>query len=347
MMTIKSTSVTPSQAYWNRREELADFRPRAEQLQRAVDRLGDLTTFQWAQLFVMALEFKPDLILELGRGIGNSTCVFTEAANRLGSCRVISVDLGDYWEKLTVPKIQEIVPPNWFKPLQAVQANILTLDFETLLKNAGRVLIFWDAHGFDIAECVLGKLLPAIQHLPHLVIMHDMSDARYNEPKYSVPYGENGLWKGVSAGSARVRLGHISSAVAQAISIVDFTSRNELILFSADHDLHTAFGNGSSKKAELLELLGDELFSLNAHWFWFSLNDRTQPCTFPKYDYQEIRRKASMEEKLREVLEAEEISQEQITPKLRLKIAAKILLNRYPKHFLKGIIWEIINSGPA
>ena len=347
-MTMTTESmVTPSRAYWNHRKELAEFRPRAEQLNQALDQAGDLTTFQWAQLFVMALEFKPDLIIELGRGIGNSTCVFTEAANRLESCKVLSMDLDDLWEKETLPKIQKIVPPTWFKPLQALQANILTFDFETVFKNSGRVLIFWDAHGFDIAECVLGHLLPALQHLPHLVIMHDMSDARYCDPKSTVPYGENGLWRGVNAESARVRLGHISSAVAQAIAIVDFTSRNELILFSADHDLHTAFGNGSSEKAELQELLGDELFSLNAHWFWFSLNDKTQPCTFPKYDYQEVRRKSSMEEKLREALELEEISQEQITAKLRLKIAAKILLNRYPKHFLKGIIWDIINSSPA
>jgi len=346
--TAKSMAVTPSRAYWNHRHALAEFRPRAEELQQAVDRVGDLSPCQWAQLFVMALEFKPGLILELGRGIGNSTCVFTEAANRLGSCSVISMDLGDSWEKITVPKIRKIVPPDWFQPLQALQANILTFDFETAFKNAGRVLLFWDAHGFDIAECVLGRILPAIEHLPHLVIMHDMTDARYCEPKYTVPYGENGLWKGVNAESARMRLGHISSAVAQAIAIVDFTSRNELNLYSADHDLHTEFGSGSSKKAELKDLLGDEFFSLNAHWFWFSLNDMARPCTFPRYDYQEIQTKLTMEEKIREALELDKLmSREQVTLRLRLKIATKVLLNRYPKHFLKGIIWDVVNSGPA
>jgi hypothetical protein len=344
-MTAKNT-VTPSQAYWNQRKELAEFRPRAEQLQQALNAAGDLSTFQWAQLFVMALEFKPDLILELGRLTGNSTCVFTEVANRLGSCSVISLDLEDYWEKTTVPKIRKIVPPDWFKPLQALRTNILTFDFETAFKNAGRVLVFWDAHGFDIAECVLGRILPAIQHKPHLVIMHDMSDARYCDPQSTIPYGENRLWTGLTAGSARVRLGHISSAVPQSIAIVDFTSRNEVTLYSADHDLHTEFGNDSSKKAELKKLLGDELFSSDAHWFWFSLNGRTHPCTFPKYDHLEMQRKLSMEEKLREALELEETSR-QATVKLRLRIAAKILLNRYPKHFLKGIISDVINSGPA
>ncbi|PWT80892.1 MAG: hypothetical protein C5B44_04655 [Acidobacteria bacterium] len=339
--------VTPSQAYWNQRHALAEFRPRAEQLQRALDTTVDLSTFQWAQLFAMALEFKPDMILELGRLTGNSTCVFTEAANRLGSCRVISLDLEEYWEKISVPKIQNIVPPDWFKPLQALRTNILTFDFETAFKNASRVLVFWDAHGFEIAECVLGRILPTIQHIPHLVIMHDLSDARYCDPQSSTPYGENGLWTGLNSGKARVRLGHISSAVPQSIAIVDFTSRNEVTLHSADHDLHTAFGSDSSKKAELKELLGDEFFSSSAHWFWFSLNGRTHPCTFPKYNYQSIQRKLSMEEKLRQALELDEIGQDQVTVKVRLKIAAKILLNRYRKHFLKGIISDVINSGPA
>ena len=339
-MTEKNT-VTPSQAYWNQRKELAEFRPRAEQLQQAMD-AGDLSTFQWAQLFAMALEFKPDLILELGRLTGNSTCVFTEAANRLGSCSVISLDLEDYWEKKTLPKIGKIVPPDWFKPLQALRTNILTFDFETVLKNASRVLVFWDAHGFEIAECVLGRILPAIQHKPHLVMMHDMSDARYCDPQSTIPYGENRLWTGLTAGGERVRLGHISSAVPQSIAIVDFTSRNEVTLNSADHDLHTEFGSDSSKKAELEKLLGDKFFSLEAHWFWFSLNGMTQPCTFPRYDSQEMQRKLSMEDKLREALELDETTLE-LSAKGRLRIAAKILLNRYPNDFLKGIIWDVIN----
>jgi hypothetical protein len=29
------------------------------------------------------------------------------------------------------------------------------------------------------------------------------------------------------------------------------------------------------------ELLGEELFSLQGHWFWFTLNERPGPYTFP------------------------------------------------------------------
>lgn len=275
---------TPSQAYWNRRHDLARFRSRAGELQRAVGLLGDLTAFQWAQLFVMALEFEPDLILELGRGGGNSTCVFTEAANCLPSCRVVSMDLGDSWEKVTMPRIAGIVPPPWFKPLEALQADILTYDYEPVFKSASRVLIFWDAHGVDIAECVLGRILPAIHNRPHLVVMHDMCDARYLPATITAAYDDYRLWKGTNAELTFVRIGNLVSNVAQAVSAVDFASRNGITLHSADHDLHAGLGQRPVQMAELRDLLGEELFSLDAWWHWFSLNETPGPHTFPRYE---------------------------------------------------------------
>ena len=68
----------PGRAYWNQRQVLLEARPRIEALVETIGENTDLTPFQWAQLLAYTLEFKPDLILELGRGAGNSTCVFTE-----------------------------------------------------------------------------------------------------------------------------------------------------------------------------------------------------------------------------------------------------------------------------
>jgi hypothetical protein len=40
------------------------------------------------------------VILELGRGQGNSTCAFTEATNlKQGQMRVLSLCLSDNWER--------------------------------------------------------------------------------------------------------------------------------------------------------------------------------------------------------------------------------------------------------
>ncbi len=275
---------TPAQAYWKQRRFLADNRDRILQLCRAVDRPGDLFPFQWAQLMACAAEFSPDLILELGRGKGNSTCAFTEAAHWLGAgrCQVWSLCLTADWERETLPRVRQVVPEAWFSPLHAVQGDILEFDFTSILAGARRVLIFWDAHGFDVAECILGTILPQIADLPHAVLMHDLLDTRY-WPRPDA-YGEARLWKGESSTDFTFKLGHIETHVAQFAPVLDFTTRNHVSLESADHSYHTELSSDPSKVEEMRRLLGEELFSLRAAWFWFSLNEVAGPYTFPRVD---------------------------------------------------------------
>src|SRR5580692_1898596 len=192
---------------------LARCRERIIALSGAVNRPSDLSLFQFAQLLASVLDFAPDLILELGRGTGNSLCAFTEAANQLPSrCRVLSLCNTNDWQTITVPDVSRVVPASWFKPVEAIQGDILEFDYAKGLAGAKRVLIFWDAHGFEVAECVLGRILPIVSDRQHLVFMHDMSDARYSPETNN--YGERGLWKGANAEDARLRLGIVDSAVA-------------------------------------------------------------------------------------------------------------------------------------
>lgn len=107
--------------------------------------------------------------------------------------------------------------------------------------------------------------------------MHGLSDRRYWP---QAEYGRDGMWKGTNYGPP-FRLGPIDSRAAQAISVMDFTSRNRLTLDSADHSLHLLFADDPAKFAEMRKLLGDEFFSLQGHWFWFSLNERPGPYVFP------------------------------------------------------------------
>jgi len=243
-----------------------------------VDHPTDFTLFQFAQLTALALEFRPDLILELGRGFGNSTCAFTEAANQLSApCRVVSLcDCGS-WEDFTLPRLRAVVDDDWFGPLSALQADIVQFDFEPILDPAKRTLVFWDAHSFDIAECVLGKILRSIAGKAHVVAMHDLSDLRYCSPPEGPDYV---LWKGSDAGQGRFHIAHIYSKVPQAISVLDFACRNRLTLESADHSIHTFIGSDPARLEEMRKLLGD-LFSLNAYWYWFSLNEHPGPYCFP------------------------------------------------------------------
>lgn len=286
MSLAPSPPPTPAWAYWNQRQALHDLHDRLVALEEAVNSPTNLSPNQWAQLLAFALEFKPTLILELGRGLGNSTCVFTEAANRLpsGSCRVLSLCFTDDWHVRTVPRLRKIVPPEWFTPLEAATADILTWNYRALVQPDDRVLVFWDAHGFEIAECVLGGILPLLADRPHVVAMHDLSDARHLPPELDRYEGRR-IWMGTrSMGTgARVRLGHIDSEVPQAVSVLDFCSRNRLTLESADHCFHEEIGSQPSRLEELRGLLGERHFSLTGHWFWFSLNETPGPYTFPTF----------------------------------------------------------------
>jgi hypothetical protein len=74
---------SPAQAYWNQRRRLSASRQRILALFEPADSPVYPALLQWAQLMAVVLEFKAELILELGQGRGNPTCAFTEAANLL------------------------------------------------------------------------------------------------------------------------------------------------------------------------------------------------------------------------------------------------------------------------
>jgi len=289
------SELSPAQAYWNQRHVLVDCRDRILALYEAVDRPTYMSLFQAAQLMAFVLEFAPDVILEIGQSAANTTCVFTEAANRLKPhrCRVLSLGSATgVWEEGIPPTVSRIVPESWFEPLQVFQTDILELDYSQALEGYEKILVFWDEPGYEVAECVLGQILPIIASRPHVVIMHDLSDARYLPPSCK-NYGEHSLWKR-SGENARLRLGHIDSAVEQAVAITDFASRNGLPLHSADHSLHTELGDDPTRMSELQKALGNQLFSLEAHWFWFSLNEIPGPYTFPRFGTSTASRQASL-----------------------------------------------------
>lgn len=283
---MQSPLFSPAFAVWNQRQVLQQKRDRLQSLFHAVNDPESLALPQWVHLYAAVLEFKPDLVLELGRNVGNSTCAFTEAANQIGNCRVVSLCRSLNWQESTRSRVSQVVPPEWFQPLDARVADILQIEAKALLGNSQRILVLWDAHGFDVAEYVLGSLLPLLKNRQHLVLVHDITDLRYHAGQES--YGDKPLWRAgnddvYSDHSVRVVLGHLSSAVEQAIALVDFTSRNHLPLHSADESFYTELSHDQDNV--LRDLLGEELFSRNAHWFWFSLNETSEsaPIHFPKF----------------------------------------------------------------
>ncbi len=266
-------------AYWEQRDALAAASAQLRRLAAAVQGENDLALYQWGQLFAATLDFAPTLIVELGRHRGNSTCAFTTAAQALDA-RVVSLCLSPRWRTETRPRLAGLVPPSWLSHLEAREEDIAAADFDAIVGDATRVLILWDAHGYHIAEHVLGRLLPAVADRPHLVLAHDISDVRYEAPPPR-PAGERyGLWRGNDWSGPRVRLGHLDSCVEQAVAMVDFTSRNAVPLHTAAEDIHAAIG-AHAFRVEAMERTLDDLWSPQAHWCHFSLNERPGPYRFP------------------------------------------------------------------
>jgi hypothetical protein len=274
-----------AKAYFDQRAAIVEDAPMLKKLIAAVDSENALSSPQWAQLYSVALGFKPDLILELGRSRGNSTAVFCQAASRMPGTRVVSLCMSRDWFEQTLPKVTMIVPADWLDPLDARTIDILDVDYDSLLQGARRVLVLWDAHGFEIAEVVLGRILPLIGDRPHLVMMHDISDTRYAAPLRSYegqPLWKGSTWdKGAGVSAARVNIGWMNSLQDQVVAIADFAARNDVEIGSADHEYAQFFGTRPAAAEEMQTRLGDTFFSLSAHWAFFTLMGGPAPIHFP------------------------------------------------------------------
>lgn len=244
------------------RPELTAAYPRVAKLLTVINWPSDVTVSQAMHWYAMCLDFKPDLIIELGRGYGNSTVVLTDAANQIGA-KVKSFCLTK-WEKKRL--VAETVTDEWFAPLELYTEDICSVDFERHTADFKRVVILWDAHGYNIADAVLGKLLPLIALRPHLVICHDISDNRFCGANPS--YEDKPFWRGMDDFYAHlstqprnyVNLGWVIAVVDQVIPILDFCWRNKIELHSADLEL--------SKLKDVPPFI-----TLPVQWAYFTLNE--------------------------------------------------------------------------
>lgn len=273
----------PGRSLWNHRRTLADVAPELRRLYRLVDRPVDLDIGTWAQLFCLALDVRPSLIVELGRGAGNSTVVFTLAAHQLRNGKVLSVDRQwGIWNQRTEALLRENLPSDWFEPLEIRSADILDLDFQSLLGDHQRILFFWDAHGADVAEAILSRAMPLLEKREHLVVVHDISDARYHDlPRdYArAMYGDRVHWHG-----------SLSSPFEEIVPLGDFLDRNAIAWLSAEETVAEMLGEDPSRSALLEGMWGEELKDgdrapLKAgHYILFSLQHRRAtpyPIAYP------------------------------------------------------------------
>ena len=172
-----------------------------ERFAELAERVGgdDLPLEDWHRLYERAVAAAPDMIIEVGRGYGNSTVVLTEAAHELG-VRVYSIgnDVPPTFANVTWGKLRPVVGGAWRSPLVLIQGDVR--DYKPF--ECERAFLFWDAHGPEVAETMLERLIPALPH-GSTVVVHDVRTpqeaAKYPieaDPARGIPDGYPYSWNG-------------------------------------------------------------------------------------------------------------------------------------------------------
>jgi hypothetical protein len=137
-----------------------------------------------------------------------------------------------------VTMLADIASIDWEHGVEAIVGEIADQDYRSLLDGAVRPMIFRDAHGYDVAEFVLGRILPFLAGPKALVVCHDMRDSRYfvgNRPPDLAL-----RWRGQQEPYDRfLRLGDVHSSFEQLVSIVDFCSWSGVPFCSPTHEIMT------------------------------------------------------------------------------------------------------------
>jgi hypothetical protein len=157
-----------------------------------VDSPIDLSLEQWHRLYERALASNADLLLEIGRGYGNSTVVLTEVAHELG-IRVVSLDADDQprFEGATWPKLREVVGDDWRRRLSAYRGDAR----QFVPPECERCFLFWDVHGVEVARHMLDRVIPALP-ARSTVVVHDVNSSAEAEARPH-PDGYGFGWKGL------------------------------------------------------------------------------------------------------------------------------------------------------
>jgi SAM-dependent methyltransferase len=218
----------------------------------------------------VAEEYAADLVLDIGTGYGSSALAFAAARP---VARVVSFDL---YNNVSSTVVEELKPSVQFRI-----GDLCQTDFAPIVGDARSVVVFWDAHGFEVAAHMLGHLMPLIAERKHIVLCHDMPHIALQA---DLAYGGKPSWRGMehhyasNYRTAHVILGWTVTIVDQIIPILDFCARNRIEFRSADQDIHV---DNVQRRAELQAALGirdNPTYNVG----YFSMNDTTSRHFPPK-----------------------------------------------------------------
>lgn len=237
-------------------EALETIAPKIHQTLDALEASVDLFDSQAMVLAAAVIDRKPNIIIDLGTGSGTSAASMAIAAGIVkNNAVVVTFDLTDHWAQLAAPRLSNIDQTCW-APIRPMLQDIATFDFSSLVGESQSIVVFWDAHGYEVARGVLCHLMPHIADRRHIVLCHDMSDNRLHSDSYRSYFGKT-FWRGAndwSGTTAYVNLGWVTSTVEQCIPILDFCYRNKIELGSVDYDVSIA--GDAALRDEIVERLG-------------------------------------------------------------------------------------------
>ena len=256
-------------------DALVRLAPELRRILGLLDDAGNLSELQALMLSAVVLELRPNIIIDLGTGNGNSAVTFSLSVEETG--KVYTFDLHSGWNHSLSVKLAPI-SHRLDGIVTAIVGDLLQYDFTPLVRDAERILVFWDAHGYDIAQHVLGNLMPLISDKPHFVICHDMTDNRFVGPA-ARSYGGKRIWRGMDdfyknpdATVAGI-VGWAFTIVDQVIPIFDFCWRNDMEFRSFDQELHAKLANET--RNNVMVRLGLPEYS-TIHMGYFTMNETNQ-----------------------------------------------------------------------
>lgn len=134
----------------------------------------DFAFDDWEILFYVLESYGPDCIFEIGRGMGNTTCVFLEHCVHHRDVKFISVDLYDNWHQETIARLPKDFPGNCFNH-ELLHMDFMDFDLTRIADGEWKnLLFFWDVNDVKVAKRVVNELLPQLQDKNVLVCMHDV-----------------------------------------------------------------------------------------------------------------------------------------------------------------------------
>jgi cephalosporin hydroxylase len=277
--------LSPAAAIWNNRAALAEMLPALREtratLQEMMGGPRDFVHQQWLQIASLIYEFQPDLIIELGRGYGNSTCAMAIGAHQLGSkLKLLSICLTTNFIEESRPYLTKRVRDPISLSISLVDArvaDIINYDFGEEIRSAKRVFVFWDAHGFEVASAILQKVIKPLADKEHCVLVHDMADMRFFSQAHRSYAPEP--WAGTGTAPPKFIFGDVGTQYEEGLALIDFLGRNQIPFRSAESSY---FPELTERHVyELVQLFGND-FSRYGFWYYFSLNERrSDALTFP------------------------------------------------------------------